>query len=197
MATGRYAFIRHQAGDPATPVTFSPCKPIRVEINLEGVDDPETAQRTIVSAMAEVSAASGLHLQYVGPTTRRPRWPDHTLTVEGGAWPVLVAFATPAELPAMKGKAGLGGGTSIRRGTVETYVTGTVAVETDYFNDLADRPQGFEHGRATVMHELGHVLGLGHVDDDGEVMNGKGHGETELGPGDRKGLALLGKGPCI
>ena len=77
---GTYAFIRHQAGDPAPPVTFSPCKPIRVEINLEGVDDPETAQRTIVSAMAEVSAASGLQLQYVGPSTRRPHWPDHTLS---------------------------------------------------------------------------------------------------------------------
>ena len=36
-------------------------------------------------------------------------------------------------------------------------MTGTVAVETDYFNDLADRPQGFEHGRAIVMHELGHL----------------------------------------
>ena len=93
---GTYAFIRHQPGDPGTPVTFSSCKPIRVEINLDGVDDPETAQRTILSAMGEVSAASGLQLQYVGPTTRRPRWPDHTLTVEGGAWPVLVAFATPA-----------------------------------------------------------------------------------------------------
>jgi len=194
---GTYAFIRHQSGDPATPVTFSSCKPIPVEINLDGVEDPETAQRIIVSAMAEVSAASGLHLQYVGPTSRRPRWPDHTLTVEGGAWPVLIAFATTAELPGMEGKAGLGGGTSIRRGALETYVTGTVAVETDYFNDLPGRPKGLEHGRATVMHELGHVLGLGHVDDDGEVMNGNGHGVTELGPGDRRGLARLGKGPCL
>ena len=114
---GTYAFMRHQPGDPGTPVTFSSCKPIRVEINLDGVDDPETAQRIIAHRHGR-----GLGGLRAPPAVRRaddppPRWPDHTLTVEGGAWPVLVAFATPAELPAMKGKAGLGGGTSIRRGT--------------------------------------------------------------------------------
>jgi len=193
---GSYNFLHHQPGEPSTPVTFSSCKPIRVEFNLEGVDDPAAVKTMLLSAMGEVSAASGLQLQYVGPTTRRPRWRDETLTVEGGAWPVLIAFATPAELPEMRGKAGRGGGTPYWTKDVVSFVTGVVVLETDYYNGLADRYRGQEHGRATAMHELGHVLGLGHVDDEGEVMNREGHGETELGPGDRKGLALLGKGPC-
>lgn len=194
---GTYAFISHQPGDPSTPVTFSSCKPVLVEINLDGVDHPGVVKRMVLSAMGEVSAASGLQLQYAGPTARRPRWPDPTLTVEGGAWPVLVAFATSDELPRIHGYAGLGGGTTIDRGGVHAYVTGNVALETDYFNGLHDRHKGLALGRATVMHELGHVLGLGHVRDDGEVMNRKGHGTTELGPGDRRGLARLGKGPCF
>lgn len=193
---GSYAFRGHQPGDPGTPVTFSSCKPVRVEINLDGVTRPEVMKRLILSAMGEVSAASGLQLQFVGQTSRRPRWPDPTLTLEGGAWPVLVAFADANELPRMHGAVGLGSGTVITDGHVHSYATGTVALETDYFNGLHDRYRGLAHGRATVMHELGHVLGLDHVRDGGEVMNGKGHGTTELGPGDRRGLALLGKGPC-
>ena len=193
---GSYAFRAHQPGDTGTPVTFSSCKPIRVEINFDGVDRPEEMKRLILSAMGEVSAASGLQLQYVGPTTRRPRWPDHTLTLEGGAWPVLIAFAGADELPRMDGANGMGSGTPISNGTVHTYATGNVALNRDVFNRLHKRFRGAAHGRATVMHELGHVLGLGHVRDGGEVMNKKGHGDTELGPGDRRGLALLGKGPC-
>jgi len=194
---GSYAFRDHQPGDPGTPVTFSSCKPIRVEVNFDGVDRPQEMKRLILSAMGEVSAASGLQLQYVGPTTRRPRWPDHTLTLEGGAWPVLIAFADADELPRMDGANGMGSGTPVTDGTVLSYATGTVALNRDVFNSLHERFRGAAHGRATVMHELGHVLGLGHVDDDGEVMNSHGHGDTELGPGDRKGLALLGKGPCL
>ena len=193
---GTYTFRGHQPGDPSTPVTFSSCKPILVEINFDGVHRPEVMKRLILSAMGEVSAASGLQLQYVGPTTRRPRWPDHTLTLEGGAWPVLVAFADADELPRIHGNAGLGGGTPMTDGTVYSLATGNVALNREVFNGLHDRYQGLAHGRATVMHELGHVLGLGHVRDGGEVMNENGHGTTELGPGDRRGLAALGKGPC-
>ena len=193
---GSYTFQMHQPGDPGTPVTFSSCKPIRVEFNLDGVDHPEVVQRMLFSAMGEVSAASGLNLQYAGPTTRRPVWNDPTLTLEGGVWPVLVAFATPDELPEMRGAAGRGGGTAFTNGTRTTYRTGIVVLETDYFNGLHDRFRGLEHGRATMIHEFGHLLGLGHVRDRGEVMNKDGHGVTELGPGDRRGLAVLGNGPC-
>ena len=78
------------------------------------------------------------------PTSRRPVWNDPTLTIEGGAWPVLVAFATPAELPEMRGAAGRGGGTAFSNGNVTTYETGIAVLETDYFNGLHHRYRGLE-----------------------------------------------------
>ena len=50
--------------------------------------------------------------------------------------------------------------------------------------------------QAVVMHELGHGLGLDHVDDRKQLMYQDNVGLTELGPGDRRGLALLGQGKC-
>ncbi len=47
-----------------------------------------------------------------------------------------------------------------------------------------------------VLHELGHVLGLAHVDDRHEVMYEKGVRISDYGPGDLKGLKILGSGPC-
>ena len=39
-----------------------------------------------------------------------------------------------------------------------------------------------------LAHELGHVLGLDHVDDAGELMNAEYVGQYGFGPGDREGL---------
>jgi hypothetical protein len=50
--------------------------------------------------------------------------------------------------------------------------------------------------RAIVMHELGHVVGLAHVDDRGELMYADSVGQKTFGPGDLTGLGALGRGRC-
>ena len=53
-------------------------------------------------------------------------------------------------------------------------------------------------GQATtiVQHELGHVVGLDHVDDPGQLMYRSNKGQVNLGPGDVEGLAIAGAGPA-
>ena len=106
---GSYTFLHHQPGQPTVPVTYSSCKPIRVEFNLDGVHRRQAVKAVLLQAMGEVSAASGLSLVYAGASERRPRWPDTSLTVEGGAWPVLIAFAARDEVPQLEDNAGIGG----------------------------------------------------------------------------------------
>lgn len=43
-----------------------------------------------------------------------------------------------------------------------------------------------------LMHEIGHIIGLGHVIAASEVMYHRVQDRTEWGPGDRAGLARLG-----
>ena len=61
---------------------------------------------------------------------------------------------------------------------------------------MLERPGGADRARAIVVHELAHVLGLVHVDDTGELMHPLTRDRTDLGPGDRQGLALLGQVAC-
>jgi hypothetical protein len=71
-----------------------------------------------------------------------------------------------------------------------------VVLDRDAFEELEGQPGGEDQQRAIVMHELGHLLGLDHVADEGELMYEANLGRTTLGKGDRKGLALLGGVPC-
>ncbi len=46
------------------------------------------------------------------------------------------------------------------------------------------------------MHELGHVLGLAHVEDPTQLMSPTNNGQVTYADGDLTGLAKLGAGSC-
>jgi hypothetical protein len=78
------------------------------------------------------------------------------------------------------------------------YVSGVVYLDGPDLAGVLRRRTGWAQTRAIVMHELGHMVGLAHVDSDAELMDGDNDsGITDFGPGDREGLRQLGSGPCF
>lgn len=196
---GVFAFMAHQPGDPATPVAYDPCEPVKVRVNPAG--GPADAVALVRRALAEVSAATGLELRYDGLTDERPAWKStYVPSVLGRprARPVLVSWAGQTEVPELAGDvAGIGGSVPVREADgVVRYVTGGVTLDTDSFSRLAARVDGAPLMRAIVLHELGHVVGLAHVSDPRELMNAGNVGLLDFGTGDRIGLARLGSGSC-
>jgi hypothetical protein len=115
-------------------------------------------------------------------------------SVSGGELrePVLIAWSDPEHVDGLAGNvAGRGGSVAVGEGSEQRYVTGQVALDGP---DLADHSE--EERFAVVLHELGHLVGLGHVDDPAELMHPSGGDMTGWGPGDRYGLSALGSAGC-
>lgn len=198
---GSFAFEAHQPGPPDQPVTYDPCRPVHVVVNAD-VAPPQTGA-LLEAAVHEVAAATGLRF-VVDESTHQ--LPDHAgnrqmrIPLGSVGAPVLVAWTTPDHVDALRGRTvGLGGSTSVADQLTgrRHYVTGTVSLDAPDLSRMLLRPRGTALVQAVVMHELGHVVGLAHVDDRGELMSGRNYGLTSFGPGDRRGLAVLGAGPCV
>ena len=82
---------------------------------------------------------------------------------------------------------GLGSPSSVLASRNE-ITTGTAIFNADYIR-TADRRES----RALILHELGHVLGLGHTKDTRQVMADLVDGRLTLGPGDVTGVRALAK----
>jgi hypothetical protein len=188
-----FTFAATQPGSEQ-PVTWDRCDDIRYVVNPAGA--PADQRQLVSDAVADIEAASGLGFRYDGTTDDR-RFSDRA-SLLGPAPPVLVGWATSDEVSDLAGEvAGVGGAEATRTGPDElSYVTGMVVLDRDTFAAMAGRPDGTDLQRAVIEHELAHVVGLGHVDDTGELMYPETTRRTELGPGDRNGLEILGEGPC-
>ncbi len=195
--TGGYAFLAtHPDG---TPVAFDPCRPVHVVVRPTG--EPPGGRALLLSVLGELSAGTGL--QFVddggtdeGPDPRRAAYQPERY---GDRWaPVLVTWSSPAETamltPEILGRAGPD---PYGRGADERFVSGLAV-----FNSpaLAQQLRTGEDAkaRAVLLHELGHLVGLGHVDDPFQVMyDTNSYPLAQYHAGDLRGLEQLGLGRCF
>ena len=182
------------------PVAFDPCRPIDYVIRTAGA--PADAQALVELALHRVSEASGLMFRNVGSTDEAPS--DDRLNYQpdryGDRWaPVLISWSTPAEYAQLAGP--VIGVTSTEPVDAPdgrlVRVSGEVALDSEQITQqvqAGDRAIAL----AVITHELGHLVGLGHVNDERELMYPSARPVvTAFGPGDLTGLAALGNGTCF
>lgn len=176
------------AGDP---ITYDPCRSVHYVINPSGA--PADYLDFIDPAIDKAQSASGLKFVYDGLS--RDTWSEHTHATKDE--PVLLSFPSSLDSKADADAVGLGGSAFLKSTHPghSHYATGQIALLRSWFRKQSARHKTAAE-QSVVMHELGHVIGLGHVRDRQQVMYPKSHGQTEYGNGDLAGLAKLGSGPC-
>ena len=157
---------------PSRPVRWDPCVAIPWQFNPQ--DAPAIAARSFVAEMlAAVSEETGWDFDYVGRTDRSP-----TATPTPG--PIVIGWADIEDT-----------GSASITWTEDVADGGTIALNASLDRDL-DTDDG-DWGEA-ILHEVGHVLGLGHAGDRTQNMyfaGGDFDGVVGLTPGDLTGLRHL------
>jgi hypothetical protein len=189
---GHFTFSMTQPGT-RKPVSWNPCEAIPYVVNAEGAPDDWSV--LVEASTDDLEQTTGFVFRYEGTTEDRD-FNDRTGTL-GSPEPVLIGWAAPDEVPQLEGDvAGLGGSSAVetRPGHL-SYVTGMVALDVGLFAEL-DAAGDDVTMRAILDHELGHVVGLGHVQDPNELMYDEQLERTTFGPGDLQGLARVGSVAC-
>lgn len=192
-----YAFLR--VNRSGTPVRWNPCSPVYYETDLKAA--PAYAATDLQAAVSDMSRATGILFVDSGTTGAFPS--NGPALIPGGqAGPVVIAWADPSQAAQIGIPVGASGADALARSVPVAavdqaaghgvYVTGTVLISA-----AADRlPEGFGPGGLGVMllHQLGHLVGLGNVHAPGEIMNTTvlSSATSSFGAGDLAGLNRLG-----
>lgn len=178
---------------------WNPCAPIHYRVNTTYA--PSGALTDTKTAVSRIAKETGMTFVYDGSTKTIP-------TKKGArAAGITVAWAKPGTgtgktdlLPGGK-TIGTGGFNAAYRinGNVITgmrIVNGYVVIDTAS-NKLkagfTDNKNGATTRGALLEHELGHAIGLNHVNDKTQIMNAVIGGYSTFGAGDIAGLRKVGK----
>jgi hypothetical protein len=184
-----YAFV--MKGPNGLPVAWDACEPIRYVVNPDGA--PDDWQELVDAAVSEVEDASGFDLE--GDGTSDDRSSDRREDPRQRL-PVLIDWAMPDEVGTLEGDTvGIGGSTAVTRNGETRFVTGVVVLDEQEFVQM-ERTGRDRAATLILAHELGHVLGLDHVDDERQLMNPSYVGQRGFGDGDRAGFEVLRGMPC-
>jgi len=191
-SSDEYRFLAMAGGKP---VRWNPCQPIHYVLNL--TEAPSGSLEDVQEAIRRVSVDTGISFTFDGSTQEVPQQDrgPYLPQLYGERWaPVVIAWASQDEtdIPFQEGEnryAAVSRPLAPTDGTAQ-FVSGWVVI------NAADRnPPGCgspaDQG-PTVLHELGHIMGLDHVASKYELMEPSGGYMTDYGPGDMAGLERLG-----
>ena len=185
-----------------TPMRWNPCAPIHYQTNLS--EAPSTAASDLAHALQAVSSATGIRFVDDGATSVIPTVAWQRVATEKRS-PVVIAWASVSQTDlladnpligtALTQELGTGGpGAIIDPVTGHgVYVAGLVVIDRDASAKLASG-FGADGAGVVLMHELGHLIGLGHTASSADIMNPtvQPMKTGNWGPGDLAGLARLG-----
>jgi hypothetical protein len=177
---------------------WNPCEPIGYRVNAKQAR--AGALKDVKGALRRVSQATGLTFRYRGSTRiiagPNSRYPENT--------DLVVAWAKPSQSPVLVaggGPMGIGGATwgygfrNADGSPASKIQSGFVVIDA---NQQRRTPGGFGKGQTRgelLMHELGHAVGLQHVNDRRQLMNPLMQpARARWGAGDLTGLRKLGAG---
>ncbi len=187
-------------GRDGEPARWDPCRPVHYVVNPSGM--PPGGEEVLAAAVERVERATGLRFVFDGTTDERERGTSYDVRRWGDRWaPALLRWDLSPE-----GTDGSGPGADVlgRGGPVvartssgrAVVVSGTAGLTTSATRGFED-PGVRRRAEAVWLHELGHLVGLAHVEDPGQVVNAAFAGVLDHGAGDLTGLAALGTGPCL
>jgi hypothetical protein len=197
-ARGDFTFLN--TAPDGSPYRWNPCEPIHYAVNLTAA--PSYSLADVREAARRVSEATGIPFAYDGTTPTRvddAQGRGFQAALPGQRWmPVLVIWLPEDEFRSYASQPGVLAFSHPQTGDgalIHQYVSGELVV-----NAGAGLSGGFASRYSdglVLMHELGHVVGLGHVSDPNEVMfrarDVPPNPLTDWGPGDLAGLERVGR----
>jgi hypothetical protein len=198
---GPFAFLAPTYVDGRRePVRWNPCQPIEYQVNV--VHGPPETASAIEGAIRLASEASGIAFRFDGTTDRTiaaMRHGRYLVDPLASVYrPVLITVVPDAEFRRYGVPRRVLAFTHPQRGVQlhdDEWVSGYVVVD----GGVRYANTGRWSMELVIAHELGHLLGLGHVEDPTELMFSTQVATDVIpapidgyGPGDLRGLEMVG-----
>jgi hypothetical protein len=196
-STALYKFSSIVSGKP---VRWNPCQAIHWKFRTTGA--PTGSGAVVKDTIAKVAAATGIRFVYDGTTTATPTsaWLPKT---SSGIRPVLIGWTDASHSDLLRNQPAAVLGVTrtayfgILQGTTTLAATKAAVIALDRTNRLP--LTGAVSWKTTMLHELGHAMGLDHVGNNNQLMYPVLQRDLYgLQSGDKAGLYKLGRASgCI